>query len=82
LPINIVESILSNFLSRFIVFSALLLPFAAKFFNFILFKLEKAVSVAEKYADIIIRIAITTINIRALSSIFTSLHFFLNILVY
>ena len=34
------------------------------------------VSVAEKYADIIIRIAITTINIRALSSIFTSLHFF------
>ena len=43
---------------------------------------EQFVEPSKKYADIIIRIAITTINIRALSSIFTSLHFFLNILVY
>ena len=51
LPIRIVESILLKSEDKFITNKAFLSPEFAIFLSLILFRLEKAVSVAEKYAD-------------------------------
>ena len=61
LPISIAESSLSYSSDSFITSLAFLLPSPAIFFTLILFSDVNAVSVAEKYADIITRttIAIT-----------------------
>jgi len=70
LPIRIVESILSKFSDSLSTSCAFLLPFSAMFLTRIRLRDEKAVSVAEKYADIITHKTIIINDILSPSIIF------------
>ena len=65
-PINIVDINLSYLSDNSIARFAFLSPFSAIALSFVLFKDEKAVSVAEKYAEQISNITIITIYVDVL----------------
>jgi hypothetical protein len=61
LPMSIVEIRVSKLSDSASTFAAFLLPFSAMFFNLMRLKVEKAVSVAEKYAEKMIQKTMITI---------------------